>query len=142
MSNRKSAASSEMLDENSARIALPHVGFFNPDQASRISSPETRLLPARDADHLQRFPHRDAWRLRRGSRSDRRRHQLRHVLATQTVWLKKPKTFRINDRRRVAPAVTAKDVILSIIAQIGLGGAPATRGIRRLHHPRDSMEGR
>src|SRR5216684_3072804 len=49
--------------------------------------------------------------------------EIRHVLATQTVWLKKPKTMRIGIEGALPPAVTAKDVILSIIREIGVGGA-------------------
>ncbi len=50
-------------------------------------------------------------------------NQLRHVVATQTVWLKKPKTLRISIDGTLPAAVTAKDVILSIIREIGVGGA-------------------
>jgi 3-isopropylmalate/(R)-2-methylmalate dehydratase large subunit len=39
------------------------------------------------------------------------------------VWLKKPKTMRNSIDGRLPEAVTAKDVILSIIHQIGVGGA-------------------
>ena len=50
-------------------------------------------------------------------------NQLRHVLTTQTVWQKKPKTMRITIDGTLPAHVTAKDVILSIIARIGIGGA-------------------
>jgi 3-isopropylmalate/(R)-2-methylmalate dehydratase large subunit len=50
-------------------------------------------------------------------------NQLRHVVATQAVWLKKPKTLRISIDGTLPEAVTAKDVILSIIGDIGVGGA-------------------
>src|SRR5262249_7794648 len=39
------------------------------------------------------------------------------------VWLKKPKTMRIAIEGTLPAAVTAKDVILSIIREIGVGGA-------------------
>ncbi|NOZ71256.1 MAG: 3-isopropylmalate dehydratase large subunit, partial [Chloroflexi bacterium] len=45
-----------------------------------------------------------------------------HVLATQTLLQHKPKTFAINIEGELGPGVTAKDVILAIIAQIGTGG--------------------
>ena len=69
--------------------------------------------------------------------------QLRHVLATQTLWQRKPKTLRITIDGALPPYVTAKDVILSVIARIGIGGAVghaveyAGSTIRNL-----SMEGR
>src|SRR6185503_20601687 len=50
-------------------------------------------------------------------------NQERHVLATQTLWQKKPKTMRITIDGTLPPHVTAKDVILAIIARIGIGGA-------------------
>jgi 3-isopropylmalate/(R)-2-methylmalate dehydratase large subunit len=49
--------------------------------------------------------------------------QLKQILATQCLWQKKPKTLRITVDGRLAPGVTAKDVILAIIAEIGTAGA-------------------
>ena len=46
-----------------------------------------------------------------------------HVLATQTLWLEKPATMRIHIDGERPLGITAKDVILSIIASIGAGGA-------------------
>jgi 3-isopropylmalate/(R)-2-methylmalate dehydratase large subunit len=50
--------------------------------------------------------------------------EVEHVLATQTLWLDKPKTFAINleGRRKSPHAVTAKDMILYIIRTIGTAG--------------------
>jgi 3-isopropylmalate/(R)-2-methylmalate dehydratase large subunit len=48
--------------------------------------------------------------------------EVEHVLATQTLWQKKPLTMRISVEGRLTPGVTAKDVILAIIAKIGAGG--------------------
>lgn len=51
-----------------------------------------------------------------------------HVLATQCLVLDKPKTFeiRVDGKRRNQHAVTAKDIILSIIKKIGTGGGNGT----------------
>ena len=51
--------------------------------------------------------------------------EVEHVLATQCLWMDKPKTFAINivGSPRNPRAVTAKDVILSLIRQIGTSGA-------------------
>jgi len=46
-----------------------------------------------------------------------------HVLATQTIWQRKPKTMRVSVGGRLGAGVTAKDVILAVIARIGSGGA-------------------
>lgn len=48
--------------------------------------------------------------------------QVEHVLATQTLPLERPKTMAINVEGSLPPGVTAKDIILAIIAQIGTGG--------------------
>ncbi len=46
-----------------------------------------------------------------------------HVMATQTLWQTKPKVMRINVGGQRAFGVSAKDIILAIIAQIGASGA-------------------
>ncbi len=48
--------------------------------------------------------------------------EVEHVLATQTLWQRKPRTMRITVDGRLGPGVAAKDVILTIIATIGAGG--------------------
>lgn len=45
-----------------------------------------------------------------------------HVLATQTLLQRKPKTMEIRVDGRLAPGVSAKDLILAVIAKIGVGG--------------------
>ena len=51
-----------------------------------------------------------------------------HVLASQTLWLEKPKPFeiRVDGKRKNSSAVTAKDIILSIIKNIGTSGGTGT----------------
>jgi 3-isopropylmalate/(R)-2-methylmalate dehydratase large subunit len=69
--------------------------------------------------------------------------EVEHVLATQTLPQSKPKTFRIAVEGKLPTGVTAKDIILAIIGQIGTDGATgcvieyAGAAIRAL-----SMEGR
>jgi 3-isopropylmalate/(R)-2-methylmalate dehydratase large subunit len=48
--------------------------------------------------------------------------QLKQILATQCLWQKKPKTLRITVDGALGPGVSAKDVILAIIAKIGAAG--------------------
>ncbi|MBA4083702.1 3-isopropylmalate dehydratase large subunit [Janibacter terrae] len=48
--------------------------------------------------------------------------EVEHVLATQTLSLNPFKTMAINVRGHLQPGVTAKDVILAVIAKIGTGG--------------------
>ena len=48
--------------------------------------------------------------------------EVEHVLATQTLVQKKPRSMRITVDGVLGPGVTAKDVILAIIGQIGTAG--------------------
>ena len=69
--------------------------------------------------------------------------EVEHVLATQALPQKRPATFRINVEGELPSGVTAKDIILAIIGEIGTDGATgcvieyAGSAIRSL-----SMEGR
>ncbi len=49
--------------------------------------------------------------------------EVAHVLATQTIWQKKPKAMRITVEGRLGLGVTAKDIALHWIAKLGTGGA-------------------
>ncbi|MDU8910646.1 3-isopropylmalate dehydratase large subunit [Aestuariicoccus sp. MJ-SS9] len=69
--------------------------------------------------------------------------EVAHVLATQTVWQTRPRAMRITVDGTLGPAVTAKDIALNWIAQLGADGARghaveyAGSAVRSL-----SMEGR
>jgi 3-isopropylmalate/(R)-2-methylmalate dehydratase large subunit len=45
-----------------------------------------------------------------------------HVLATQTLLQRRPRTYEVRVTGRLGPGVTAKDVILALLARIGVGG--------------------
>jgi 3-isopropylmalate/(R)-2-methylmalate dehydratase large subunit len=48
--------------------------------------------------------------------------EVEHVLATQTLSQAKPKTMAVTIDGELQPGVTAKDLILALIAQVGTGG--------------------
>ena len=54
--------------------------------------------------------------------------EVEHVLASQSLWLEKPKSFeiKVEGKRKNTHAVTAKDIILSIIKNIGTAGGTGT----------------
>ena len=54
--------------------------------------------------------------------------EVEHVLATQTIRMEKPKPFEIKvvGKRKNPHAITAKDIILSIIRYIGINGGTGT----------------
>lgn len=69
--------------------------------------------------------------------------EVAHILATQTIWQRRPKTLRITVNGRLGEFVSAKDLALHWIAKLGADGArghaieyagPAVKGL--------SMEGR
>ena len=49
--------------------------------------------------------------------------EVTHVMATQCLWQRKPKAMRVSVEGTLAPGISAKDVILAIIAKIGAAGA-------------------
>jgi 3-isopropylmalate/(R)-2-methylmalate dehydratase large subunit len=48
--------------------------------------------------------------------------EVEHVLATQCLLQNRPRTYEVRVQGRLRPGVTAKDVILGLIARIGVGG--------------------
>ena len=48
--------------------------------------------------------------------------EVEHVLATQTLPLRRPQTMAVNVEGTLPAGVTAKDIILAVIAKIGTGG--------------------
>jgi 3-isopropylmalate/(R)-2-methylmalate dehydratase large subunit len=114
----------EMLDENATEFTLPHIGWHHRDQGiAHVIAPELgiaqpgMLITCNDS-HTATNGGCGALAIPIGGGN-----QLRHVLATQTVWLSKPKTLRISIDGQLPAVISAKDVILSIISEIGVGGA-------------------
>ena len=48
--------------------------------------------------------------------------EVAHVMATQCLWQRRPKTMRVSFEGRAPEGVTAKDLALAMIAKIGAGG--------------------
>src|SRR6185436_9891153 len=48
--------------------------------------------------------------------------EVEHVLATQTLYQQRPKTLRLKLAGQLPPGLTAKDVILGAIGQVGVDG--------------------
>ena len=64
--------------------------------------------------------------------------EVSHVLATQCLLQQRPRTLAVTVNGQLRPGVTAKDIILAVIARIGIGGGtgqvieyrgPAIRGL-------------
>ena len=114
----------EALDINAREFGIEHLGVHHPGQGIiHVVGPELGwtqpgLLITCCDSHTATHGAFGALAMPIGQST-----QLRHVLATQTLWQKKPKHMRITIDGVLPPHVTAKDVILSIIARIGIGGA-------------------
>jgi 3-isopropylmalate/(R)-2-methylmalate dehydratase large subunit len=52
--------------------------------------------------------------------------EVEHVLATQCLLQRKSKTFQVRVEGTLKPGVSAKDIILALIARIGVGGGTAS----------------
>ena len=62
--------------------------------------------------------------------------EVEHVMATQTLPLARFKTMAINVEGTLKPGVTAKDIILAVIAQIGTGRPGLRARVPRFRNPR------
>lgn len=114
----------EMLDENTRDFGIEHVSMHDPRQGiTHVIGPELGLtqpglLITCCDSHTATHGALGALGMPIGQSN-----QLRHVLVTQTLWQKKARTMRITIDGALPPHVTAKDVILAVIARIGIGGA-------------------
>jgi 3-isopropylmalate/(R)-2-methylmalate dehydratase large subunit len=133
----------EKLARNTAEHGIRMFGLGGPDQGIvHVVGPETGLsqpglLMVCGDSHTSTHGALGALAFGIGST------EVAHVLATQSLWQRKPRTMRISVEGQLGEGVTAKDVILAIIAEIGAAGATghvieyAGSAIRGL-----SMEGR
>jgi 3-isopropylmalate/(R)-2-methylmalate dehydratase large subunit len=114
----------EWLDQNTREFGIRHIGPDDPRQGiTHVIAPELGLtqpgmLVTCCDSHTATQGAMGALTMPIGQSN-----QERHVLATQTIWYKKPKSMRIAIEGKLPPHVSAKDIILAIIARIGIGGA-------------------
>jgi 3-isopropylmalate/(R)-2-methylmalate dehydratase large subunit len=114
----------EMQAENARDFALPHIGMHHRMQGiAHVIAPELGI-----AQPGMMITCNDSHTATTGAFGllacpIGASNQLRHVIATQTVWMSRPKPMRIVIDGELPIDVTPKDIILSIIAHIGVGGA-------------------
>ena len=113
----------EKLARNTAEHGIRNFGLGDPNQGIiHVVGPETGLsqpglLMVCGDSHTSTHGALGALAFGIGST------EVAHVLATQTLWQRKPKTMRITVDGTLGEGVTAKDVILAIIARISAAGA-------------------
>jgi 3-isopropylmalate/(R)-2-methylmalate dehydratase large subunit len=112
----------ERLDRNARTYAVRYFGMDDPQQgilhvvAPELGITQPGLLIAGADSHTTTHGAFGALAFGIGA-SD-----ALHVLATQALWRRKPQLMRIAIDGQLSPHVSAKDVILAIIARIGVGG--------------------
>jgi len=113
----------EQLEENTKRNGIVHFALNDPRQGIvHVVGPEQGItqpgmLLACGDSHTSTHGALGALAFGMGA-SD-----ILHVMATQTIWQRRAKTLRVSVEGTLPRGVTAKDVILAIIAKIGANGA-------------------
>ena len=113
----------ELLEKNAATHGIAHFGIDDPRQGIvHVVGPELGLTQpgltlACGDSHTSTHGALGAYAFGIGA------SQLKQILATQCLWQKKPRTLRLAVEGRLGPGVTAKDLILAVIAKIGTAGA-------------------
>lgn len=111
------------LDRNARRHGITHFGMDDPRQGIvHVTVPEQGLtLPGLTLvcgdSHTSTHGAFGALAFGIGA------SEVSHVLATQTLWQRRPKTMRIHVSGRLGAHVASKDLILAIIGRIGAAGA-------------------
>jgi len=111
------------LDENARKYGIEHLDINDPRQGIvHVAIPEQGLtLPGLTIvcgdSHTSTHGAFGALAFGIGA------SEVSHVLATQTLWQRRPRTMRIWIEGMLTSHVTAKDLILAIIGQIGAAGA-------------------
>ena len=123
IANPEIARMVRQLDENAARHNVRLFGVDDPRQGIvHVVGPEQGLtlpglLVVCGDSHTSTHGALGAYAFGIGA------SEVAHVLMTQTIWQRKPKLARVTVDGKAAPGVTAKDIILGIIARIGTDGA-------------------
>ncbi len=120
--NRETEAQVETLRRNCERFGIPLYALGDSRQGIvHVIGPELGLTRPGTTivcgdSHTSTHGAFGAWAFGIGTT------EVSHVLATQCLLQSKPKTFEVRVDGRLAPGVTAKDLILAIIREIGVDG--------------------
>jgi 3-isopropylmalate/(R)-2-methylmalate dehydratase large subunit len=120
--NREAEAQVATLERNCAEAGIPLAGWESADRGIvHVMAPELGLtLPGSIVvcgdSHTATHGAFGALAFGIGT------SEVGHVLATQCLLQRKPKTLRVEVNGKLRPGVTAKDLALAIIAKLGFGG--------------------
>ena len=122
IADQMAAAQVQMLTDNCAEFGIPLHGLGSPNQGIvHIIGPELGLTqPGMTivCGDSHTATHGAFGALAFGIGTS----EVEMVLATQCLLQRRPRTFEVRVDGRLAPGVGAKDIILALIAQIGVGG--------------------
>ncbi|KQP15985.1 3-isopropylmalate dehydratase large subunit [Pseudorhodoferax sp. Leaf265] len=108
---------------NAGAYGIRHYGMNHPWQGiCHVVGPELGLtlpgtLVVEGDSHTSTHGALGAWAFGVGA------SEVAHVLMTQTLWQKPPKRLRVTVDGELAQGVTAKDLVLTIVARLGADGA-------------------
>ena len=112
----------ETLEHNVAEFAVPYIGLRDPRQGIvHVVAPELGLTQPGQVivcgdSHTSTHGAFGALAFGIGT------SEVEHVLATQTIRQQRPRSMLITFEGRRGPGVTAKDLVLALIAEIGVAG--------------------
>ena len=116
------AAQIAQLEQNCRDFGIPLLGFYSPNRGIvHVIGPELGLTqPGMTivCGDSHTATHGAFGALAFGIGTS----EVEHVLASQCLLQTKPKTYAVNVEGTLRPGVTAKDIILALLARIGVGG--------------------
>ncbi|MFH1008825.1 MAG: 3-isopropylmalate dehydratase large subunit [Candidatus Latescibacterota bacterium] len=122
VSNPEARQMIERLTANTREFGIPVIGMGNPRQGiMHVVGPELGLIQpgmvitAADS-HATTNGAFGTFSFGIGA------SEIKHVLATQTLWQRKPRMLRVTVNGEIPGGVTAKDIILVIIAKLSISG--------------------
>jgi len=120
--DQMAAAQIAQLEKNCRDFGIPLLGFYSPNRGIvHVIGPELGLTqPGMTivCGDSHTATHGAFGALAFGIGTS----EVEHVLATQCLLQTKPKTYAVNVAGTLRPGVTAKDIILALLAKIGVGG--------------------
>lgn len=112
----------ERLEENAERTGIVHFGMAHPQQGimhvvvPELGMAQPGMLIVGSDSHTCTNGALGAFAFGVGA------SQIKHVLATQTLWFRQPRAMRITIDGTIGAGVSAKDLSLAVIAKIGIAG--------------------
>ncbi|HEX2825111.1 MAG TPA: 3-isopropylmalate dehydratase large subunit [Burkholderiales bacterium] len=112
----------EQLEKNTLDFGVPFIGMDDPRQgimhvvAAELAVVQPGMVTTAADSHTTSIGAFGALAFGVGA------SEIKHILATQSLWFRKPKTLRATVNGDLPPGITAKDVILAIVGKVGLSG--------------------